>query len=100
MNIADGILRTRFRQGWDQEVFMQPGIVYPIHIETLPLSNRFKAGHRLRLDISSSNFPQFDLNPNNGQVPGSRTEFRVARNRVHVGEQYPSLIRLPIMGAK
>lgn len=100
MNIADGIMRSRFREGWDQEVFMQPGVVYPIRIETLPVSNRFKAGHRLRLDISSSNFPQFDLNPNNGALPGSRTDFRVARNRVHVGGQYPSSISLPITETK
>ncbi|HET6565373.1 MAG TPA: CocE/NonD family hydrolase [Xanthomonadales bacterium] len=99
MNIADGILRCRFREGWEQEVFMQAGKVYPIRIETLPASNRFKAGHRLRLDISSSNFPQFDVNPNNGEWPGSRTKFRVAQNRVHLGEAYPSSITLQVTAA-
>lgn len=100
MNIADGIMRTRFRQGWDQEVFMQPGIVYPIRIKTLPVSNRFKAGHRIRLDVSSSNFPQFDPNLNNGDIPGNRIDFRVARNRLHVGEQFPSSVSLPITGTQ
>jgi hypothetical protein len=100
MNIADGIMRARFRQGWDQEVFMQPGVVYPIRIETLPVSNRFKAGHRIRLDVSSSNFPQFDPNLNNGDIPGSRIDFRVARNRLHVGEQFPSSVSLPITGTQ
>jgi putative CocE/NonD family hydrolase len=98
MNIADGILRLRYREGWEQEVFMQAGTIYPVQIETLPSCNRFRAGHRIRLDISSSNFPQFDLNPNNGELPGSRTEFRIARNRVHFGGQYPSSVSLPIAG--
>jgi putative CocE/NonD family hydrolase len=97
MNIADGIMRARFHEGWDREVFLQPGVVYPIRVEALPVSNCFKAGHRLRLEISSSNFPQFDVNPNNGELPGSQSEFRIARNKVHIGEQYPSSISLPII---
>ncbi len=98
MNIADGILRLRYRAGWDREQFMQPGEVCAVRIETLPSCNRFKAGHRLRLDISSSNFPQFDLNPNNGDLPGSRTSFRIARNRVYFGGDCPSSVCLTVSG--
>jgi putative CocE/NonD family hydrolase len=98
MNIADGIMRARYRAGWEQEVFMEPGAVYPLDIETLPVSNRFKAGHRLRLDVSSSNFPQFDVNPNNGELPGGNSPFRIAHNCIHIGEQFPSLLNLPASG--
>ncbi|XOV86522.1 MAG: CocE/NonD family hydrolase [Pseudomonadota bacterium] len=98
MNIADGILRLRYRHGWEHEEFVQPDEICRVQIETLPTCNRFKAGHRLRLDISSSNFPQFDLNPNNGDLPGSRTSFRVARNRVYFGSLYPSGLSLTTSG--
>jgi putative CocE/NonD family hydrolase len=99
MNIADGIMRARYREGWEQETFMEPGAVYPLDIQMLPVSNRFKAGHRLRLDVSSSNFPQFDVNPNNGELPGGNSPFRIARNCIHVGGQFPSSISLPVSGA-
>ncbi len=100
MNITDGILRLRYRESWEREVSLEPGRVYPIHIETLPTCNRFKAGHCVRLDISSSNFPQFDINPNNGEYVGTNTEFRVARNRVYCGTDCPSAIVLPISSSE
>ena len=67
LNIGDGILRTRFRESLRKEVLMQPGTIYPLTIKLYPTSNIFKRGHRIRVDISSSNFPRFDVNPNTGE---------------------------------
>ena len=64
MNLADGILRARYRGGRDKQVLMQPGTAYEFVIEPYPTANVFKKGHRIRVDISSSNFPRFDVNPN------------------------------------
>ena len=94
MNITDGIFRARYRDGWDKEVMMQPGEVYQLRVEAFPTSNLFKKGHRLRVDIASSNYPHFDINPNNGGPVGSAGTFMVARNRVHCSSRFPSCIRL------
>lgn len=96
MNITDGIFRMRYREGWDREVRMEPGAVYAIRIEPFSTSNLFRAGHRLRVDISSSNYPHFDINPNSGAPGGYPGEARVATNRVHVGGAHASRVILPV----
>jgi putative CocE/NonD family hydrolase len=98
MNITDGIFRARFREGWDEEVFMAPGEVYRIQIEPFATSNLFAKGHRLRVDISSSNYPHFDMNPNTDAPLGHADAFEVATNRVWCCAAYPSRITLPIAG--
>lgn len=97
MNIVDSILRARFRDGFDAEKLMEPGTVYPITIVLPPTSNVFARGHRIRLDIASSNFPQFDVNPNTGEPLGRHTHSVRALNSVHFGASHPSHIVLPIM---
>jgi putative CocE/NonD family hydrolase len=97
MNITDGILRVRYRDSWQQPELMTPGHIYPIQIEPFPTSNLFAKGHRLRLDISSSNFPHFDLNFNTGEPEGLATHRRIATNRVYMDEQRPSHIILPLI---
>ena len=67
LNIGDGIRRARFRDSLKSETLMRPGAIYPLTIQLYPTSNVFKRGHRIRLDISSSNFPRFDINPNTGE---------------------------------
>ncbi|MBV8168037.1 MAG: CocE/NonD family hydrolase, partial [Alphaproteobacteria bacterium] len=62
MNLTDGILRLRYRESWENPSLMTPGAVYPITVEAFPTANRFLRGHRIRLDVSSSNFPHFDVN--------------------------------------
>jgi putative CocE/NonD family hydrolase len=99
MNITDGILRVRYRDSWQQPELMTPGHLYPIQIEPFPTSNHFAKGHRLRLDISSSNFPHFDLNFNTGEPEGLATQRRIATNRVYMDEQRPSHIILPLIPA-
>lgn len=96
MNITDGIFRARYREGWESEVMMEPGQIYRIEIRPFATSNLFKTGHRLRIDISSSNYPQFDLNSNTGEPEGRATHFTVANNRLHFGGSYSSRVVLPV----
>ncbi len=97
MPLGDSILRARFRDGFEAEKFMRPGDVYHVQIELAPVSNLFKAGHRIRVDISSSNFPRFDVNPNTGEPVGRHTYTKLATNNLFVSSQYPSHIVLPII---
>jgi len=99
MNVTDGIFRMRYRDGWDHEVRMKPETVYAIRIEPFATSNLFQAGHRLRLDISSSNYPQFDINPNTGAPEGYPSEPRVAANRIHLGGEHASHVVLSVADA-
>ena len=94
MNITDGILRARYREGFDHEVMMIPDTLYKIVIEPFASSNRFCKGHRLRVDISSSNFPHFDINPNTGAPEGSAGERRPARNRVYCSPRHPASLKI------
>jgi putative CocE/NonD family hydrolase len=90
----------RYREGWDREVTMHADKVYAIRIEPFATSNLFQTGHRLRVDISSSNYPHFDINPNTGAAEGHPSEFRVATNRVYTGGQYASCVLLPLVPAE
>lgn len=94
--LADSIIRTRFREGFDAERFMEPGEAYEVEIELPPISNLFAAGHRIRVDIASSNFPRFDINPNTGEPLGRHTRFEKAENTVYLDAARPSQIRLPV----
>ncbi len=99
LNITDSILRLRFHGGADRERFVEPGEVVEIEIELYPTSNVFAVGHRIRLDISSSNFPRFDINPNTGEPIGRHTHTVVARNTVYHDAGRPSQVVLPIVPA-
>lgn len=100
MNLTDGILRLRYRDSWEHPSLMTPGTVHRIRIEAFPTANLFKRGHRVRVDISSSNFPHFDINPNSGEPEGHMQNMRTARNRVHLGGGRPSHVILPIIPAR
>ncbi|MBO0737538.1 MAG: CocE/NonD family hydrolase, partial [Alphaproteobacteria bacterium] len=97
MNLTEGLLRARYRDSWERPTLMVPGEVYPIAIELFPIANLFCRGHRLRLDISSSNFPHFDVNPNSGEPEGAWQQPRIARNRVFIEATRPSHILLPVI---
>ena len=97
LNIADAILRLRYRESFEEEKLLTPNEVVPITIMLPPTSNLFNQGHRIRLDISSSNFPRFDLNPNTGEPMGQHTRMIMAENRVYWGEKRPSHILLPLI---
>jgi len=97
MNITDGIFRCRYRSGWSTPSPIVPGEVFAITIEPFATANLFKAGHRIRLDIASSNFPKYDVNPNTGGPEGFGRTFDVARNAVHMEAAHPSRIVLPVV---
>jgi hypothetical protein len=99
MNLTDGILRVRYRDSWERPALMQPGQVYQVKVEAFPTSNRFMPGHRIRLDIASSNFPHFDVNPNTGEPEARATGHRVATNRVYLDRGRPSHAILPVIPA-
>ena len=99
MNVTDGILRTRYRERPDRQVLMQPGEVYEIEITPFPTANVFKKGHRIRVDIASSNFPRFDVNPNTGEPLGLHRRAIAADNTIYHDAARPSHIVLPIITA-
>ena len=97
LNLTDGILRMRYRDGFERGVAMSPGEVYRIVIEPQATSNLFRAGHRIRLDVSSSNFPHFDVNPNTGGPLGRDRDRVVARQSVFHDAARPSHVVLPVI---
>jgi putative CocE/NonD family hydrolase len=97
MNVAEGMLRARFRTGVDKMELLQPGQVYEYEIEMAGTANVFQPGHRIRVDITSSNFPQFDRNPNTGEDLGASSKIRVAAQTVHHGAAKASHIVLPVV---
>jgi len=97
LNLTDGILRCRYRDSWENPALMSPGQVYRIKVEAFPIANLFKRGHRIRLDISSSNFPHFDVNPNTGAPEGTGLDRRIARNSVYMDADRPSHVILPLI---
>ncbi|MBC8164839.1 MAG: CocE/NonD family hydrolase, partial [Bryobacteraceae bacterium] len=96
-NLCDGILRLRYREGLDKARLAKPGETYRITIDAGVTSNVFRTGHRIRLDISSSNFPRFDRNPNTGRPIADERESQIARQSVYHGKLHPSHIVLPVI---
>jgi putative CocE/NonD family hydrolase len=96
-NLQDGILRARYREGFEKHVFMQPDVIYRLDIDLHATGNVFLKGHRIRLQVSSSNFPRFVRNLNTGGNNYDETEFIVAKNTIHHSEKYPSHIVLPVV---
>ena len=82
MNIAEGILRARFRKGVDKMELLRPNEVYEFEIDLIATANVFLPGHRIRVDITSSHFPQFDRNPNTGEDLGVSDKVRLARPEI------------------
>lgn len=99
LNLTDGILRVKFRDSWERSELMTPDEVYQVEVGLLPISNLFVKGHRIRLDISSSNFPRFDVNGNTGENPGTSPVRITALNSVYHDEGRPSHVLLPVMPA-
>ena len=99
LNLTDSIKRLRFRDGTEAEKFVTPGEVVELTVELYPTSNLFAAGHRIRVDVSSSNFPRFDVNPNTGEPLGRHMHTLVAEQRVYHDAGRPSRIELPVVPA-
>ncbi len=95
-NLDETIQRVRYREGYDKEVFMEEGVVYKVDLTPMSTSNYFEKGHRIRIEISSSNFPRFARNLNTGGNNYDESEGVIANNNIHHSKKYPSQIRLPI----
>ncbi len=95
--ICEGILRARYREGLDQPRLLQPGVVYPLEIELGPAAVSFQPGHSIRLEISSSNAPRYDVNPNTGTEIATERTRTVATQRVSHGIAQPSALILPVV---
>tara|TARA_R110002073_G_scaffold72537_1_gene177268 strand:+ start:255568 stop:257457 length:1890 start_codon:yes stop_codon:yes gene_type:complete len=96
-NLDETIQRVRYREGYDKEVFMEEGIIYEVKLSPLTTSNYFKKGHKIRIEVSSSNFPRFARNLNTGGDNFDETESVVAHNKVHHSSKYPSKIEIPMI---
>ncbi len=99
VNITDGIVRARYRDSLERPSPLIPGEVYRYEIGVRATSNVFKAGHRIRLEVSSSNFPMYDRNPGTGQPPGAvrYSDLGIARQTVFHDQSRPSHVVLPIV---
>jgi putative CocE/NonD family hydrolase len=97
-NLDETIQRVRYRNGYDKPIaMMEPGKVYKVTLQPLTSSNYFAAGHRIRIEVSSSNFPRFDRNLNTGGNNYDEAKGVVARNAVHHSKQYPSSVTLTVI---
>ena len=96
-NLLDGILRARYRNSMEKAEFMNPGEVYKLTLNLWSTSNVFLAGHKLRLEVSSSNFPRFDRNLNTGEDPESGTHMVKATNHIYHDRDHPSALVLPLV---
>ena len=97
VNLCDGILRLRYRESLERPLAARPGDIYKLIIGAGVTSNVFRKGHRIRLEISSSNFPRFDRNPNTGRPVAGETELRTARQTIYHDTLHPSYLLLPVV---
>lgn len=92
MNLTDGILRLRYRNDWSRPELLADGEKVEVTIEAAPTANLFRAGHRIRIDISGSNFPKFDVNPQTGEPENKANGTRVATSRLFLGDGQAKLV--------
>jgi hypothetical protein len=97
MNVTDGIVRGRYRGSPARQELMTPGTVYELTIEPFPTANVFQKGHRIRVDISSSSFPRWDVNPNTGEPLGRHRRMLVADNSIYHDRLHPSHVVLQVV---
>ncbi len=91
------VIRARYRDGEDKVSLLEPGVIVPIRLNRLVTSNLFRAGHRIRIHVTSSLYPHFDRNPNTGEPIGKSARTEVARQEIHHSASYPSRIVLPVI---
>ena len=96
-NVQEGALRMRYREGYSKNVWMKPHEVYEAHLDLHVTANYFGPGHRIRLEVSSSNFPRWDRNLNTGGNNFDETKWLIAKNSVHHSAEFPSHLLLPII---
>jgi uncharacterized protein len=97
INLTEGILRARYRDSQEKATLLTPGQVYPLSIDLWATSNVFGTGHRIRLEVSSSNFPRFDRNLNTGEPAASSDKMVPATNTIVHDREHPSALILPVV---
>jgi putative CocE/NonD family hydrolase len=97
INITEGILRAKYRDSQETPTLLTPGKVYSLAIDLWATSNVFRAGHRIRLEISSSNFPRFDRNLNTGESAATSAKWASATNTILHDAAHPSALLLPVV---
>jgi len=95
-NITDGILRLRFRNSLEKAELARPGEIYCITVDAGVTANVFLKGHRIRLEVSSSNFPRFDRNPNTGGVIADSVQLQRATQTIYHDHEHPSHLLLMV----
>ncbi|MFC0408433.1 CocE/NonD family hydrolase [Roseomonas elaeocarpi] len=100
MNLCEGILRCRYRDDPAAPKPLEPGVAVPVTVELFPTANLFRAGHRIRLDIASSEFPHYDINPQTGEPEGAWRRMQVATNTLFLDAGRPSRLVLPVAPAE
>jgi len=98
-NLTDSIIRARYRESTEKASPIQPEQVYEYTIDLIATSNVFLKGHQIRLEVSSSNFPRFDRNPNTGNQPWQESEPVAALQTICHNAQHPSRLTLPVIPA-
>lgn len=95
--LKDGVIRARYRNSFKKQELLNPGEVYEYTIDLWSTSHVFQKGHRIQIEISSSNFPKFDRNPNTGHKFGEDAELEKATQTIHHDNQFASHIILPVI---
>jgi putative CocE/NonD family hydrolase len=97
INLTEGILRARYRDSQSTPALLVRGHAYPLSIDLWATSNVFRTGHRLRLELSSSNFPRFDRNLNTGELAANSATWVTATNTILHDKTHPSALILPVV---
>jgi putative CocE/NonD family hydrolase len=97
MNVQEGILRARYREGYDRKVWMEDEGIYQLRLDLQATSNFFAPGHRIRVEVTSSSFPRWDRNLNTGGNNYDEVAWVVAENRIHHTATFPSHVVLPVV---
>ena len=96
-NVAEGILRARYRESLSRPQMLEPGKIYEMTIDLVGTSNAFLKGHRIRVDLTSSHFPQFDRNPNTGEPFGMSAKVKIAHQTIYHSSAHASYVLLPVI---
>ena len=96
-NLCEGIIRSRYRNSLVRPELLEPGQPYELNIDLLITSNLFRTGHQIRLEISSSNFPRFDRNPNTGEPASTARKTQPAVQTIYHDTPHPSHVLLPVI---
>jgi len=97
--LLEGVIRGRYAKTFKEQNLLTPGQIYEFYVDLWSVSNLFQKGHKIRIEISSSNFPKYDANPNTGGKFGEETETLIATQKIYHDKDHPSHVLLPVIPA-